>query len=336
MVQALPLAALNGEHWATRVRGGRDGARLATAMTDFLLDPTDRLTEQERALMGSMLAVLISGIAQELAVRLPSGVTHPIETDLLVERLRQSGLLASDGLLKLMLRRASLMRMQEGALGGSGYLRQLAGDPDPAVASVAMAVVIARSSSRDPFGRPGLSLNDCDAEAAVHLTYAVAAAITEASDEQLVAAAVGLLARHDEGERLEAIECRLVIALEQAGRLSSETLLTLAARGEAWMLAEALARIARVPVDAAWEMLTARSPADLGRLIRLAEQPRDVAAGLIVALAGPLSLADPADSIAAFDSMTAGEAASTRSELRLPQTFRAARAALAGHGQHHL
>lgn len=279
--------------------------------------------------MGSMLAGLIGGIAQELALRLPGSGMEEVDAETLVDQLRQGGLLRHEGLIGLLLRRAGLARMRGMTTTPSTLLSELAADTNPAIAAAAMAVALARSSGRDALGRPGLSLSDCDAETAVHLAYVVAAAITGTPSEQAVAAAVDLLARHDEGERLEALEGRLIIALEQEGRLEPALLLSLAARGEAWLLTEGLARIARVPVEAAWTMLDGRSPAELGRLIRLAEQTRQTAAGLIAALAEPLGLVSPAAAMQAFDSVTAAEAGQLRAMLRLPASFRIARAALA-------
>ena len=314
---------------------GADG-RLATVMTDFLLDADERLSEQERALMTSMLAALIAGLTEELALRLGAGPAITLTAEEVVEGLRRAGLLHRPKLIALLLRRAGLYRTREGAgNGGAPLLQQFAGDNDPAVASAAMAVVLARTSGRDRFGRPGLSLSDCDAETAVELTYAVAASINVDSEEALVAAAVDLLARHDEGERLEALEARLVLALEQAGRIEAATLLSLAARGEVGILAEALARIARIPPDAAWSLLLVRRDEHaLGQLLRLAEQSRAVAAGLIAALTATLGLAEPAAAIAAFDAMTPAQATAERARLRLPSSFWAARTALEGHGQY--
>ncbi len=333
MVEAQPTAVLARSRPGIRAHAAGVNGRIATAMTDFLLDPAERLSEQERALMTSMLATLIGGVAEELALRLGSATMIELDVDALVERLRAAGLLHRPRLIALLLRRASLVRSREPSReANGGLLQQFAADRDQTVASAAMAVVLARASGRDRWGRPGLSLGDCDAETAVDLTYAVAAAF-EGEGETLVAAAVDLLARHDEGERLEALEARLVLVLEQAGRLDGATLLSLAGRGEVGLLAEALARVARIPADAAWSLLMAREEAALGGLLRLAEQPRPVAAGLIAALTDRLALAEPLVAISAFDAMTPAEAASERARLRLPSSFQAARAALQGDGE---
>ena len=84
----------------------------------------------------------------------------------------------------------------------------LVADADSAVAEAAMALTLARGRRRDRFERLGAEFDDVAAEDAVALVYAVAAALrhglVEDSDEALVAASQALLARHDEGRRLEA------------------------------------------------------------------------------------------------------------------------------------
>ena len=335
MVDAPPTAILARSRAPTCAQGAGGDGRIATALADFLLDPAERLSEQERAQMTSMLAVLIGGIAEDLAVRLGIGVAMEFTGEEIVGRLRAAGLLHRPRLIALLLRRAGLDRFREAVgEGGAALLQGFAADNDPGVASAAMAVVLARASSQDRFGRPGLSLGDCDAETAVDLTYAVAAAFDVDGEETLVAAAVDLLARHDEGERLEALEARLILALDQAGRMDAAVLLGLAARGEIGMLAEALARLARIPADAAWSLLVQGDEDALGRLLRMAEQPRAVAAGLIAALVATLGLSAPAAAIAAFDDVTSAETAAERARQRLPSSFQAARAALRGDGHY--
>ena len=59
-----PIAAPSDDgRYPARAAGRR---RLPTVRKDFFLDPRDRLTEQERALMTAMLAELLEAIAEEI------------------------------------------------------------------------------------------------------------------------------------------------------------------------------------------------------------------------------------------------------------------------------
>lgn len=334
MAEPRSPAARKGDRPTAPARTPRGVDRLGAAMVDLSLDPIARPSEQERALMLSLLSGLVGQIAEELQLRLPPGATDEVDAEALVAQLRSSGLFTRD-LVGLLVRRADLLAFRAAALhqDQGGLLQAWAADPEPSIASAAMAVVIARASARDRFGRPGLTLADCDAETAVALTYAVAAALAGPT-ESLVAAAVDLLARHDEGDRLDAREARLMVALEQAGRLDGPLLLSLATHGEAGLLAEGLSRLARIPASVAWQMLTGTDEHAIGRLLRLAEIDRSLAAGLIAALSNGRGLREPGEAMAAFDAMASSEEiAEARARIRLPGAFILARRALEKHGQ---
>lgn len=323
------------------VRGGSH--RLATAMQDFLLDSSQRLTEQERALMNAMLHGLVERLSDEIRVRLPEPLAPASECDPaeLVVELNRRGLLAKPTLIELLLRRTDVVRLSQAAGNGGrraedSLLQRWVGDEVAEVSSAAMAVVLSRAAAQDRFGRPGLDLADCPAELAVELTYDVAAATARhcrARHDDLVAAAVDLLARHDEGQRLDALEARLVRALGQAGRLDPATLLALAGAGEVSLLAEALARLAGIPGESGWEMLVDPQDGRLALLLRMAEQPRTLAAGLLARLADPLGIADPVRELDWFDRISDDERSQVRARLRLPPAYQRAVAALEGHGQ---
>lgn len=332
-----PNTAQAADPLVDRARVRRGSRRLAIAIQDFLLDPADRLTEQERALMSGMLLSLVERLADEIRVRLPDELARASEcpaADLVLD-LHRHGLLARPGLIQLLLRRADIARLHDVVAGiqkqpGESVLQRWARDDVASVASAAMPVVMARAASRDRFGQPGLDIADCPAEIAVDLTYSVAAALTRrcgGADEEMVAAAVDLLARHDEGECLEALEARLVRALEQAGRLDPATLLALAGSGEVSLLAEALARLAGIPGGSGWALLTDPSDGRLALLLRMAGQPRTLAAGLLVRLADPLGIRDPAREIEWFDRIGDQEASEAKAGLRLPPDYQLAAAA---------
>ena len=71
MPQEWPIAASAAERdKPARVAGP---GRLSTVRADFFLNPAERLTEQERALMTAMLHCLVGDIASEIRAALPAG-----------------------------------------------------------------------------------------------------------------------------------------------------------------------------------------------------------------------------------------------------------------------
>lgn len=333
MAPTRPSAARAADLRVDRARAGGGGGRLATVARDFLLPPDLRLSEQERALMTGMLAGLVGTVADEIRVRLPNELEEASDwaAEEIVAELRRGGLLQHEPLVALLLRRADEVRIAEALGGGGSPVQGWTSDEVPAVAAAAMAVVLARAAARDRFGRPGLELGDCDAETAVHLSYSVAAVLAgrlENADEAVVAATVDLLGRHDEGQRLHALEAKLVIALENAGRLDGDLLGELGRSGEAGLLAQALARAGGIPASAAWALILDGEAGGMALLFRMAGQSRAVAATILAALAVALGNLDPAAEIDLFDSMDEADVETERARLRHPPAFAAAAIAL--------
>src|SRR3954449_7035013 len=71
MPEEWPIAVLAADQNAPARREGR--GRLSTVRVDFFLDPAERLTEQERALMTAMLHCLVGDVVTELRAALPAG-----------------------------------------------------------------------------------------------------------------------------------------------------------------------------------------------------------------------------------------------------------------------
>jgi len=281
-----PLAASAADHPVdpARPRAARD--RLPIAMSDFFLDEASRLTDEERALMAAMLRGLVSEIADELVAALPPmlGAMAEQRLDGLYRLLRDARLLEHEGVLALLLRRADEHQLSGHADRGEPTLEALVSAAESSVAEAAMVLTLARGRRRDRFGRLGVEFDDLAAEDAVALVYAIAAALrqglSEDADQPLAIAAQALLARHDEGRRIESAIAALVRALEAAGRSDDAMVRSLSHDGDAALLVGLLARRAGIdPVDA-WQLFTT---GDAMMLTRLAGCERSVAAQILAA-----------------------------------------------------
>src|SRR6478752_3494055 len=105
MSEDLPLAASAADETMPARAAG--SGRLASVRADFFLDPAQRLTEQERALMSAMLHCLVSDIASELRARLPAAWTPANDqaNASLVDTLISTRLLDEPELMATLLRR---------------------------------------------------------------------------------------------------------------------------------------------------------------------------------------------------------------------------------------
>ncbi len=325
-----PLAASAADRPVdpARPRTGLD--RLPVAMADFFLDEASRLTDEERALMAAMLRDLVAEIADELIAALPPILAARAERLRvgIYRRLRDSGLLAREGVVAVLLRRADEQQLAGHASRSDGTLAALVADEDPAVAEAAMALTLARGRRRDRFGRLGSEFDDLAAEDAVVLVHAIAAAFAdmeEDADQQLGAAAQMLLARHDEGRRLEAQVASLARALEAGGRASDEMIRQLAQDGDAALLVGLLARRAGIDQADAWRMFTG---GEAMMLARLGGCERATAAQILAAFE-PMSGATAAERfIERFDAIEDSAVEQRRRWLRLDPHYRAARGSL--------
>jgi hypothetical protein len=205
----------------------------------------------------------------------------------------------------------------------------LVADADSAVAEAAMALTLARGRRRDKFERLVAEFDDVAAEDAVALVYAVAATLrhglAEDADEALTTASQALLARHDEGRRLEATVAALARALEASGRGDDGMVATLAQDGDSALLAGLLARRAGIDPDCAWRMFTGGEAMTLARLAGCER----AAAAQILAAFEPMSGAHSAERfIDRFDRIDDTAIEERRRWLRLDPHYRAAREAL--------
>ena len=325
-----PLAASAADRPVdpARPRAGLD--RLPVAMADFFLDEGSRLTDEERALMAAMLRGLVADIADELIAALPPILGAKAERlrDGLYRRLRDAGLLARAGVVALLLRRADEQQLSGHANRSDETLGALVSDQDAAVADAAMALTLARGRRRDKFGRLGAEFDDLAAEDAVALVNAAAAALSqigEEAEQPLVTAAQLLLARHDEGRRLEAQVAHLSRALEASGRAGDDMIRQLAQDGDAALLVGLLARRSSVDQADAWRLFTG---GDAMMLARLAECERAAAAQILAAFEPMAGAAAAERFIDRFDAIDDAAVEQRRRWLRLDPHYRSARAAL--------
>jgi hypothetical protein len=314
--------------------------RLATVRRDFFLNPAERLTEQERALMTAMLHCLVSDVADAVRAALPSGrVAANDEGDAaLVESLTASGLLDEPGLMALLLRRADEERISTAARARSGrrearVLQGLVSHDYGAVAAAAMALILARGRRRDRFGQCLIAFDDLSEASAEHVASAVAAGLRRElaetrgpsmADSELAQALDGVVDAHDPERSIEALTAALVHFLEENGGLGDDLVLSSAQEGEIGFVAEVLARRAGIGIDSAMDELLSGDAERLMGLLRVAGASRELAAGLLAGIGDLLGIAEAGEAIALFDRMTEDEVRAARGWLVTAPAYRAA------------
>jgi hypothetical protein len=338
MPEEWPIAAPAADRNAPARHAGR--GRLATVRVDFFLNPADRLTEQERALMGAMLHCLVGDIADEICAELPRGWVAANDEDnaALVERLSQARLLDDGELMALLLRRADEERIATAARARSGrrdarVLQGLVSHTNGAVAAAAMALILARGRRRDRFGQCLAAFDDLAPATAERLVHAVAAGFRKelasvhgsaAADAQLASASAKLLARHDPGRSIEALTASVVKLLQESGSLNDETILAAAQEGEAGFIAELVAQRAGTESSWALDELLSGDAHRVMALLRMSGFSRELSAGLLASIGDLLGIADPGAAIGLFERMNADQVEAARTWLATPEAYRAA------------
>ena len=316
--------------------------RLRTVSIDFFLEPAERLTEQERALMTAMLRNLVDDIAAEIRAALPAVWSANEDEAALVNALARSGLLNDSELIALLLRRADEERIATASRGRTGRgdaraVQGLVSHPNGEVSAAAMGVVLARGRRRDRFGQCLVAFDDLSSDVAERLVYAVAAALRRdlarmksegVADRELVRAAGELIERHDRGRSLDVLTQALVAALERAEALSEELLFASAREGEVAFLGEVIGRRAGISGRVAFEELLCANAERLTTSLRLAGFSRQLVAALLASVGDLLGIDDAGAAIEAFDSVTAEELEAATGWLAAPNAYRASLNAL--------
>ena len=314
--------------------------RLATVRRDFFLNPAERLTEQERALMTAMLHCLISDLADAIRAALPSGrIAANDEGDAaLVEALTGSGLLDQPGLMALLLRRADEERIATAARARSGrrearVLQGLVSHDYGAVAAAAMALILARGRRRDRFGQCLVAFDDLPEESAEQLVHSVSAGLRHelaaargpsSADSELAEAADMVLDGHDRERSVESLTAALVHFLEEGGGLTDDLVLAAAHEGEIGFVAEVIARRAGVSSISAMDELMCGDARRLMSLLRVAGASRELSAGLLGGIGDLLGISEAGEAITLFDRMSEDEVRTARSWLVTAPAYRAA------------
>jgi len=312
--------------------------RLPTVRKDFFLDPRDRLTEQERALMTAMLVELLEAIEEEICAALPSGLlpANDDDTQQLLRDLTSAGLIDQADLIALLLRRADEERIANAVRGRSAprgsYLQALIADENERVSASAMALILARGRRRNRLGQPRIEFEDLPGPLAKTLAYAVAAALRQrvagvASKEGHVPfgrAAAQLCDGRDAAKAIDGLTAALVAALKDAGRLQEQLLENAAEEGDVPFVAYALGELAGLSGPAGWDYLADGDDGRLVLLLRLAGVSREFAARLLALLGDLVGIGDLGTEIARFDALDEAQARSMCEWLRLDPAYRAA------------
>ena len=325
--------------------------RLSTVRVDFFLNPTERLTEQERALMTAMLHCLVGDIADEIRAAIPKGMAAAANDDgnlRLIDTLASARLLDRPALVRLLLRRADEERIATAANARSGkrearVLQGLVSHEDGAVAAAAMALILARGRRRDRFGQCLLHFDDLGADEARTLVHLICAALrpdlirtmgSASADQQLASAAQRVLASHDPGSGIEALTATLVRLLDEEGDLSDDLLVAGAMEGEMTFVGAALSRRSGIRAEAAMDELLSGNEKRAMAVLRTAAVTRQVAASLLAGVGDLLGIPDPGKAIDAFDRFSDAEIEDARTWLTTDSAYQSAVTALGtSHGK---
>jgi hypothetical protein len=318
--------------------------RLPTVRKDFFLDPRDRLTEQERALMTAMLAELLGTIAEEIRASLPPGLAAANDEDSqqLLRELSNAGLLDHSDLIALLLRRADEERIANAIRARSsprgGFLQALIADEDETVSATAMGLILARGRRRNRLGQPRIEFEDLSEGLATNLANAVAASlrqrvpglISKEAHLPFGSAAAALLQSRDEGKAVDKLTSHLVKTLSQVGYLDERLLEAAAEEGDIAFLSYALGERAGIDGASSWDYLADGEDGRLVLLLRLAGLSRDFAARLLALMGDLVGIGDLGTEIGRFDALDEAKAREVSEWLRLDSGYRAALRTLGG------
>lgn len=281
--------------------------RFSAAAADLLLPEAARLTQWQRLTASALLFRLVRTIEERLRGSLCDllgdqealhAALSSAHVAIALPLLERAQVLSDVELGTILVRRVEEHRFwQEHApeAGKPEILETLVGDADPAIARLAMAMLIARSRRFDNFQEPTLGETDLPAEMQHRLLWMVAAALRQymihqhalaagRADAAIAAAAGEIVRGYDEGAGLEACAMRLAGKLRTSGRLPDALLVRALDDGQLPLFIAGAAQRASLDYAATWEVLSdprGRGPA---LLLRAAGVDRDEAAAILLLL----------------------------------------------------
>ncbi len=264
-----------------------------------LFGPPPTLSEERRATAFGIFDRLVARIEGDLVASLK--LASPVlDNTMVADRVAGSTALLGSSLAAAICRRADehalVERIRSSVAGASSGIEPvaelLARDPDPALATLSMAYVVAAARRSGPQGEPLLPFDELSAADAATLVWLIAAALARGASVPVEAgllerAAHGLLADHAPERGLNARARRLANQLHAAGA-DSDTMLASALRGGALPLAASvLATRGSLLSENCLDALAGGEPAAWVLLTRAAGVGPGVANTLFTILAGP-------------------------------------------------
>ena len=343
-----------GEGDAARLLLAAARERFCTAATDLLLPQQARLSEWQRLTAASLLAKLVGSIEDSLRAGLANrfednealhAALSSAHVPIALPLLERAGALSDPELGNLLVRRVEEHRFfrDNPVAPEDELLLELLRANNDAVASEAMAVLLARSRRFDQFQEPVIGQAELPAEFQHRLVWLIAAALRQymirhhrvqpgAADAAIGDAAAALLGDYDEGTGLEACCMRLARLLHHGGTMDDALLERILTEGFLPLFVAALAVRCALDYGAAWEVLSDPRGHGPALLLRAGRTSRERTASILLVLNGRGRLFSGAEGDAAAAQLAffdAVDEAGARAVLRLWQIDPGYRAAIA-------
>lgn len=331
---------------ADRSRSAR--AELTAAGRDLSLGPDERLSDQQRALIGDISGKLVATIELDIRHRVAQDIPE-IGADtatVTLGRLEAAGMLYEAALLQLVIRRAEEHRLGLGAGDGAadgasdgGLLAALVRNPDAELARRAIAHVVGEARRRDRVREPLLLVDDLPEWLAWRLHWQVAAALraylldehtveTVSLDRALETAVRQAMAERRESQSGHARAWRLAVRLDELGALDDAFLKRALVQGQSTLFAAGIGVRAKLDVDAVWQAILDRKGYSLLVLLRTIRMSGADVAELVAFLEAGRPLGRPPSAqrglLAAFAAIEPADADRLLNRWQLDAGFREA------------